>query len=570
MDGDDFDSLDLDGDLLDDDVDEISKFTEQTAITDVSTLAKGMAGGSETDDSDADVSPDILEEIMESSGARPPAAGAPIQGGSLPPVAGQDAMPTAVNLTPLQPLLESNGDSEMKALPPTPRHSSMTVALIVIGILVLAAGGFIAYGFLSVGEDGDKPASASPKVAANDSKPEPPSSPPKAETPVETPKAADVPTEPDQETETETAGAQGFPAHKCKSFAEYPSFAWRDRLDTLASAAGKSSLCELFGMTKEDAVTALQGTPNFGPTGYDLMPRSTVFELFPLGKAERRAPSMELLFLDDLLYEVRMKFGMSNADNLDPDMFKALLGAPKSVSGDPLNREIKIYTDEDMIIHWYKKTDAFKRVFNEVVFASRPIRGDLKKELKARSAAQIAFEQGMALYNQKQVMRAIDKFRKARKIVPAMGSAYIFEGIALLQNEQFDKIDAVAQKAFENSTDDRARAGAKGLQAVVALYNGDKDSALAFFKNANGLDPTDPEFSTSVEELKTGEYDPARTAKTAARMECRFDHPEWSVKGLLARGNFPDNATFLKAKRKFRKKPEYKKAFAMWNGWECR
>jgi hypothetical protein len=69
--------------------------------------------------------------------------------------------------------------------------------------------------------------------------------------------------------------------------------------------------------------------------------------------------------------------------------------------------------------------------------------------------------------------------------------------------------------------------------------------------------------------LKTGDYDPSRVAKTAARMECRKNHSEWSVKGLLARGNFPNDDAFEKAEKSARKKPGYKASFDMWNAWEC-
>ena len=558
LDSSDFDSLDLDGDVLDDDIDEISKFTEQTAITDVSTLARGMSRRP-VEGLGEDISPDLLDEIMDPTPLEPtppPTASGFLRPPSTPLSSVSQALPTAVNLTPLGPLLES--DTETR-IPRPAKRGGTNVPLIVIGALVLAAGGFVAYGLLSEETESEK----QPEAVA-------------ADRPAPVPEKA-APSEAKEETKPEETPAQSgadkdakFPAHKCKSFSDYPTFAWRNTLDALAAATDKTAICGLFGLTKEAVVTAMRDTPNFGPTGYDLLPRSTVFEVFPEGKAERRAPSMELLFMDDLLYEIRMKFGMSNGDKLDPNMFKAALGAPKSVNGDPLQREIKSYTDGDMIVFWYKKTDAFNRVFNEVVFSSRIIRAGIEKELKNRSEAQILYEQGMALFNQKQSMRAVDKFKKARKIVPAMGSAYIFEGIALLQNEQFDQIEGIAAQAFQNSTDDRARAGAKGLQAVVALYNGDKETALALFKNADGLDPADPEFATSIEELKSGNYDPARVAKTAARMDCRRTHPEWSVKGLLARGNFPDNGTFQKAKRDAKKTAEYKSAFDMWNGWECR
>jgi tetratricopeptide (TPR) repeat protein len=423
----------------------------------------------------------------------------------------------------------------------------MKALFVLIGLAALAGGGFFAYQFLNADED--------EKVAMPDINQTTGS-----KTATLTKDAASAESAAKEEKQKE---------HKCKPLSDYPKFAWLSTLETLAKASNKSSICGLFGVSKEDVVTAMRGALTFGPTGYDLLPRATVFEVFPLGKAERRAPSMELIFIDDLLFEIRMNYAMSDNSSLDPEMFKPALGAPKVVTDDPLSRDIKIYTDEDMVIFWYKKTDPYKRVFNEVVFSSRLVRAGLEKELKDRSDAQNAFEQGMVLFNQKQPMRAVDKFKDARKIIPKMGTAYIFEGLALLQKEQFDKLEALAVSAFENSTDDRSRAGAKGLQAVAALYHGDKEGALSLFNNAAVLDPADAEFSTAVEELKTGEYDASRVAKTAARMDCRQNHSEWSVKGLLARGNFPDDDTFEKAKKSAKKKPGYKAAFDMWNAWEC-
>ncbi len=558
---DEFDSLDLDADVLDEDIDEIAKFTEQTAITDVSTLAKDMTGVSVFDDPDDDISPNLLDELMDPiSGVKPLSPSSY----SLPTSSANDpsSLPTAINIMPLGPLLEAETDHGLSSSMPPPRKGGKTLPIIVITSVLLGLAAGVYYLTKDDNQTENVLKSADASNVEVSTKDESLAAVGKQEKPQEEQK------EEAQKEPTDTAPS--LPVHKCKPLSDYPAFAWSDKINALAESLGKNSICGLFGATKENVVSSMMSTPNFGPTGYDLLPKSTVFEIFPEGKADRRAPSVEFIFVDDLLMEIHFKYGMVSSDVLNPDMFKPVLGVPKTMTGDPLDREIKIYTDEDIIVIWYKKTDAFQRVFNEVVFSSRIVRSGLEKELKKRSDAQVAFQQGMSFYNQKQENRAIDKFRRARQILPSMGAAYIFEGITLLQSEQFDKIEPVAAKAFENSTDDRARAGAKGLQAVVALYKGDKDTALAFFKNAAGLDPTDSEFATSVEELRTGNYDPARVAKTAARMDCRRNRSEWSVKGLLARGNFPDNTTFLNAKKRTRKNPDYKSSYDMWNAWECR
>jgi tetratricopeptide (TPR) repeat protein len=182
----------------------------------------------------------------------------------------------------------------------------------------------------------------------------------------------------------------------------------------------------------------------------------------------------------------------------------------------------------------------------------------------------ISFKRGMDYFTQKQSKRAIDQFRKAVQAVPSMGMAYIFEGITWLQSENFEKAAQAADKVVENSKDDRAKAGAHGLHAVIALYNGDVMSAELLFRKAAELDPTDPEFSTSVKELSSGRYAPERVAKTAARMSCLSQKREWSQKGLLARGNFPDNKTYMRAKNRSKRSAGYKSAYDMWVGWECR
>ena len=175
----------------------------------------------------------------------------------------------------------------------------------------------------------------------------------------------------------------------------------------------------------------------------------------------------------------------------------------------------------------------------------------------------------MGFFTQQKSQRAIGQFRKAQRLMPSMGDAYVFEGITLLRSEQFDSAAIVARKALKNSTDDRAKAGALGLQAVISLYSGFKDMAQELFEKAAKLDPTDAEFAHSAKELETGEYAPSRIAKTAARMSCMKSHPNWTEKGLLARGNFAESSRYEKARKRARKKSEYKSAFDMWVGWEC-
>jgi tetratricopeptide (TPR) repeat protein len=561
---DDLDALDLDDDILDDDLDEISKFTEQTAITDVSTLAQDMAEDEEEDDLPADLLDDILEEsgvsedgpAVSEAQAMPPS---PVSQQQIPPGPGlQPNLSPAMALSGQPMMVEA---PPMMGLPPLEQRRIKPITLGVIVLFGLIGVSTAAYMVLSDDEDDAADVAAAESFAADGKEKSPGASEAKGDKEALAGEKGKV----DAEKKKKAAAI----SHKCKPISDYPSFPWSDKLKSFINATKKKGICGLFGLSRETVATTLRGKPSLGPTGYDLLPGGALFEVFPLGDAKRRSPTIEYIFVDDALFEIRLKYQMSSASDLSKDVFASAIGKPKKDKNDPLNREIRRYQDGDMLVTWIRKEDAYKRVFNEIVFSSKIRSESLKNELAKREEAMVAFEQAMSYFNKKQPMRAIDRFRKARKIIPSMGMSYIFEGITALQSEDFTKAAKAAKATLDNSTDVRAQAGAKGLQAVVALFNGEKNVAMELFKNAATLDPTDPEFSTSMKELKTGKYNSARVAKTAARMSCKQGNVQWTSKGLLARGNFPDNTTFVAAKNKAKNSKDYKRAFDMWTSWEC-
>lgn len=542
--GDALDDLDLGDELLEDDLDldEISQFEQQTAITDVSNLAASTV---ETEDVEGtDLPGELLDEIA-----------------SLPSVGLDDQMADEMpSLRPVQPEpapVRAGG-------PPRSGGSHGLMVGIVVGVVVaIGAVVFVLMGGLENATDSE----TGTEVAAIDK--------PEAE-PAPTPDATQTPDK--EKSIQELLGNKNpelkkeqnkGPSHTCKPFKDYPQIPWSDKLGKVVQSVDADSICGLFGLAPEAVTAGLSGEASFGPTGYDLLPKGGVFELFPMGKAKRRAPSIEFVFSNDQLIEIHFNYKMEAADKLNTDLFKPLLGSPKMDKKDPLDRQVARYEDDDLLIIHYEKTDAYQRKFNHIIFRSAPLALTLKEELEQREKAVESFDRGMAYFTQKQTKRAIDQFHNAVKTVPSMGIAYIFEGITWLQVEEFEKAAKAADKAVENSVDDRAKAGAHGLHAVIALYSGDTMSAELLFRKAAELDPTDPEFTTSAEELSSGKYAPDRVAKTAARMSCLKKNRTWSQKGLLARGNFPDNKTYLRAYKKVKRKAEYKKAYDMWVGWEC-
>ncbi|MCP4606892.1 MAG: hypothetical protein GY847_41350 [Proteobacteria bacterium] len=377
--------------------------------------------------------------------------------------------------------------------------------------------------------------------------------------------------------EVEESPAAEAPA-ECNAFSQYSKFSWSKHLGSLIDSQGKTGICELFGMSPKDVTSAFNDLPRYGPTGYDLVPEGAIFEIYPGGHSVRRAPTIEFLFTKEKLFEIHLNYGFSAAKDHKGDLFETALGKPVETGEDLQDRKFVRYVDKDLVVEQLEKTDPYKRVFREIVFTKKVFQDLDEEKLQLRKQARAAFAKGMDAFNQRKSGRAVANFGKARKLIPEYGASYVLEGITLIRQEKFEEADELATKALEVSRDERAHAEAKGIQAVAALYKGSKDEAIALFRSAVVLDPTNSEFGNSVSELDTGKYRPERVAKTAARMSCKSDKSKrkkgrnkgWTTDGLLARGNFLDNKTYVKALRKAKKKSAFEQEYERWVGWECR
>jgi tetratricopeptide (TPR) repeat protein len=367
----------------------------------------------------------------------------------------------------------------------------------------------------------------------------------------------------------------------CKPFKLYPAFPWRKHLEAVLAAGGHDGLCALFGTSPSIVVGALKDLPHTVPTGYDPIPGGKVFEVFPGGKAVRRAPTMEFLFVRDRLFEIRLKYGASGAPGLSADLFNELLGDRREAPADLQKRKLSFYIDDDLLIEKYRKTDKYRRVFNEIVLSSKTVRDSMAAAVDVRNQAEAAFAKGMGQFSRRKWDKAIESYQNARNLVPGLGNAYVFEAIIQIRQEHFDDASALAERAVELSRDGRVQAEAKGVLAVSALYHRHKDKAITLFREAAALDPANGEFGTSAEELLSGKYASSRVAKTAARMSCKDKSKKkrrsrkkkkekaWTTDGLMARGNFPDKDTYYDALRKVKKKRGFRRDFDQWVGWEC-
>lgn len=402
--------------------------------------------------------------------------------------------------------------------------------------------------------------------------PKPPEAPAPAPQPAAEPKpeAAGEPAEVAMpETEAPNVSLPAVPGG-CKPFSMYANFLWKDQIDTLIRAAGKNGVCDLFGITSEAAASAYKGVARSEVSGYDLIKGGSVLEIFPGGKADRAEPTMELLFLGDKLFEIRLKYGQLSSSDMPDKSIEKILGKPFETGKDHLKRQFDRYVDGDLIVEYLEKKDRYRRVFHELVFASQVIRAAIISDENLRRQAEAAYEQGIDERNLRNFDKAIEKFNEARRLIPGMGMANIWEAWIQLHQENFAKVQELAEKTLKMSRDIRARAEAEGLLAVTSLFAGDAKGALKHYQDAAKIDPAKPVFKESITELESGNYRPTRVAMTAARIKCKDSVESWTTEGLLARGNFPSQQAYLKAVESVKSDPNYKKEFKIWEQWECR
>ncbi len=374
--------------------------------------------------------------------------------------------------------------------------------------------------------------------------------------------------------------AEATPEVSCKPLSAYPAFPWKDLTDALVKTTQKDGICNLLNLSPDQVSEALSHLPHLGPTGYDLIPGGEEFDIFPGGLTHRMAPVMRFLFVSGKLFEIHLDYRESFADQLQSPLFEDALGKPVKSAAPGKNAVLQRFADGSLVVEYTVSTDAHKRVFRKVVFASKTIREGIRRESDNRDKAQRALEKGVISLNLRNYKDAIKRFRRARRLIPSYGAAFVWEAMTLVQLEKFKEATALSERALEVSRDNRARAEALGLQAVSALFTGSKERALELFVQAKALDPTNLEFSKSVQELETGEYKPDRVAKTAGRMTCikeAADKKEagknpsgWTEAGILARGNFPDGATYAEALKKAEASDTFNREYQRWVNWECR
>jgi len=141
----------------------------------------------------------------------------------------------------------------------------------------------------------------------------------------------------------------------------------------------------------------------------------------------------------------------------------------------------------------------------------------------------------------------------------------------LVRLEAFERAAEIASEILETSREGTTRARARWVAAVAALASGDRDAALEHLRAAAGDDPAAAGARESARELETGSYRAERVALTAARMSCRGKKgDESTVGGILARGNFPDTATYFRALREAKADAAYDAHFEGFVRSECR
>jgi hypothetical protein len=359
------------------------------------------------------------------------------------------------------------------------------------------------------------------------------------------------------------------PGKTCRALRDYPEFPWKKQLAKAVDKAGGKGVCALFGAAPGSLVDVFAGKPQVGPGGYDLVKGGGLLEVFPVGEPNRRGPSMEYLFVSDKLYEVRFNY-WNTAKKLDTKSFGEMFEEPEDKPSDHLGRKLTTYLDGDVVIEIYEEK-WYGRKLHTLALASKKVRDALAAGEQQRDKAEKLIAEGESLFGSRKYEDALAKFEEAAKTHSGLGKALVKKALTLTRTEDFEQVEANAKKVLEISREHRVRAEAFGLIALAALYNGDKDKAITQFKAAAAADLANALFEISYKELESGEYEMARVALTAARMECLTKKKiSGTDKGLLARGNFPDFGAYFKVMRKAKKNPKFDKRKRDYMKYECR
>jgi len=542
-------------------------------VLDTGDLADWIPGAEEVGDDTSliDLDSDDVEELVEQAPAAPPAAPpAPAAAGYEEDEAAEEIEPS--NFFFKYILVDETLDGFeargwpaglVKVLGKLRWVHAIGAGVVLVGLIALIIGLAVS------GEDEPEQPEGPPAVA--EAPPEaPPGKPtePKVEEPVA--KGPDTPPAKDA-TPPATQPDQPIPdaGKTCRPLADYPDFPWKKLLTAALGKVGGKGVCDLFGASPATLADAFAGKPQVGPGGYDLLKGGGLLEVFPVGEPDRRGPSMEYLFVGDKLYEVRFNY-WDTAKKLEAKAFGEVFEEPDDKPGDHLGRKLTEFVDGDVAIDvieekWYG------RKLTTLALTSVKVRAALAADLEQRNKAEKLIAEGEALFGSRKYEDAIAKFDEASKTLPRLGKALVKKALALTRTEDFEGVEAAARKVLEISREQRTRAEAYGLIALAALFNGDKDKAIAQFKAAAEADLANSLFAISYKELETGEYEMARVALTAARMECLTKKKITGTdKGLLARGNFPDFGTYFKVMRKAKRDPKFDRRKSDYLKYECR
>jgi tetratricopeptide (TPR) repeat protein len=334
---------------------------------------------------------------------------------------------------------------------------------------------------------------------------------------------------------------------------------WKDVLERGLGSLGKAGVCQAFGLPAASVAEAFGDLPIVGPGGYDAVAGGGLLEVFPGGKAVRNGPSIELLFVGDRLYEVRLNFRDTAGVDLGAKAIAEATEVEAEEVKDHLGRKLGRVVDGDLVIE-YLEEKWYGRTLKTLVFASVQIREFVDSARGTREKAEISIAEGDGFFGKWKFEEALESYRAAAGAMDSLGLAHVKQALMLTRLERFDEVGTAVRKALEVSAEPRVRAEALGLLAVTALYDEDKAAALGHFRKAAATDPANGFFEMSAKELESGEYATDRVARTAARMEClKKKSFKSTFRGLLARGNFPDMKTYFDVLKKAKSDPAFDK-----------
>jgi tetratricopeptide (TPR) repeat protein len=373
----------------------------------------------------------------------------------------------------------------------------------------------------------------------------------------------------------------------CKPISEYPDFPLREYLKTILGGSDEVGVCALFGMSAEEVGSKAGDALKFGPTGYDFLPGANVLEVYPGGRLDRRQPRIELVFLDDKLFEVHLIYASPFVagpaqEGFDKGKFKEAFKEPdeQKAAGSIARTD---FVDGDILVSLIEKEPAEKKGRKRgkgadkktepvsIVFANKTALESTGDADKKRKSAEEALVKGVEVFYSNKADKSKKYFAKARKQIPGLGAAYNLEARAALHKEIFKDAIKGAEEAEKSSRDARVTAEADEILSIVFAYLGKGKRALKMIEKARELDPAETRYALAIEELENRVYTPERVARAAALMSCKRKKrgKKWSIQGILARTNFPSEKVYKKELKKVKRSDVFKEEKERWTALEC-